>query len=107
MIRGRRHYSLAVRRASGEVDTLCEPLNSLFTGAWRRIPLIRGIIVLIETLFLGIKCLNRSAIMAAADQSDDGEEMPKWALAGTVAISLAFGIGPLLRGPPVRSESIR
>ena len=93
MIRGRRHYSLAVRRASGEVDTLCEPLNSLFTGAWRRIPLVRGIVVLIETLFLGIKCLNRSAVMAAADQSDDGEEMPKWVLAGTVAISLAFGIG--------------
>ena len=93
MIRGRRHYSLAVRRADGDVDTLCEPLNPLFTGAWRRIPFIRGILVLIETLFLGIKCLNRSAVMATADQLDDGEEMPKWVLAGTIVISMVFGIG--------------
>ena len=93
MIRGRRHYSLAVRRANGEVDTLCQPLNSLFTGLWRRVPFLRGFVVLMETLFLGIKCLNRSAVMAAADQSDDEEEMPRWVLAGTVAISLVFGIG--------------
>ncbi len=99
MIRGRRHYSLAVRRANGDVETLCEPLNSLFTGAWRRIPLIRGIVVLVETLFLGIKCLNRSAVIASADQSDDDEEMPKWVLAGTVAISLAFGIGLFFIAP--------
>ncbi len=93
MIRGRSHYSLAVRRINGEVDTICEPLSPLFTGVWRRIPLLRGILVLIETLFLGIRCLNRSAVMAAADQSDDDGEMPWWVLAGTVAISLVLGIG--------------
>ena len=93
MIRGRRHYSMAVRRANGDLTTVCEPLNSLFTGLWRRLPFIRGMVVLIETLFLGIKALNRSASLAAADQSDGEEEMPRWVLAATVAFSLALGIG--------------
>ena len=93
MIRGRRHYSLAVRRASGDIHCVSEPLSQFFTGRWRRVPLIRGVVVLLETLLLGIKVLNRSANMAVADQSDGTEEMPKWALGMTLAFSLSLGIG--------------
>ena len=93
MIRGKLHYGLAVRRASGDIHSLSEPLNHFFTGRLRRMPLVRGVILLLETLVLGIKVLNRSANMAVADQGDGTEEMPRWVLALTLAFSLALGIG--------------
>ena len=40
MIRGRDHYSLAVRRQDGNITHLHEPLNTLFTGRIRRIPVL-------------------------------------------------------------------
>ena len=93
MIRGRRHYSLAVRRIDGQIHTLSEPLSQIYTGKLRRVPLIRGILVLIETLSLGIKALNKSAIIAVDDQTDGQEEVSKWTMAIVIAFSLALGIG--------------
>ena len=93
MIRGRRHYSLAVRRIDGQIHTLSEPLSQIYTGKLRQVPLIRGILVLIETLSLGIKALNKSAVIAVEDQTDGQEEVSKWTMAVVIAISLALGIG--------------
>ena len=93
MIRGRQHYSLAVRRTDGQIQTLFEPLSQIYTGKLRRVPLIRGILVLIETLSLGIKALNKSAIIAVDDQTDGQEEVSKWMMAIVIAFSLALGIG--------------
>jgi len=94
MIRGRNHFSLAVRRLDGSIDCHSEPLNSLYTGRARRLPLVRGVIVLLETLVLGIKALHLSANMAIRDQGDDsGAEIPGWALAATLFAALLMGIG--------------
>ena len=93
MIRGRRHYSLAVRRTDGQIETLSEPLSQIYTGKLRRVPLIRGILVLIETLSLGIKALNKSASIAVDDQTQGQEEVSKWMMAVVIAFSLALGIG--------------
>ena len=93
MIRGRSCYSLAVRRLDGRVDTLSEPLSQIFTGRLRMIPLVRGIIILIETLALGLKALNRSATMAMEDQTGGTEEMPRWLMAASLTVAFIFGIG--------------
>ncbi len=94
MIRGRNHFSLAVRRQDGNITQVTEPLSTLFTGGIRRIPLLRGVFVLIETLMLGIKALHQSASMAMADQQPDEEgEMSGWVLGGTLAVSLTLGVG--------------
>ena len=50
MIRGRSCFSLAVRRESGDVQTISEPLSEIFTGRVRRVPFLRGMLVLAETL---------------------------------------------------------
>ena len=100
MIRGRRNLSLAVRRQDGRIFHHSEPLNSLFTGGVRRIPLLRGVVVLLETLLLGMKALNKSASMAAADvQEEPDQEMSRWLIAGTLALSLTLGIGIFFVGP--------
>ena len=99
MIRGRRWFSLAVRRLDGEVSTTIEPLSQIYTGRLRRVPLVRGVVVLIETLALGIKALNRSATMAMEDRTDDGEEVPRWMTGVALVIAFALGIGLFFMTP--------
>ena len=46
-----------------------------------------------ESLTLGVKALQRSANLASVDHTDEGqEEIPGWAMAGTLAVSLVLGI---------------
>ena len=92
MIRGRNHFALAVRRPDGSIHSHQERLGSWATGKLRRVPLLRGVLVLAESLTLGIKALQRSANLAASDDGDGQDEIPKWAMAGTLAFSLILGI---------------
>ena len=93
MIRGRNYYSLAVRRLNGDVHTISEPLSQIYTGRIRRVPLLRGALVLLETLVLGIKALNRSAAMVMEDQVGKDEEVPGWLMATSLVVALVLGIG--------------
>ena len=94
MIRGRNHFSLAVRRGDGSITHAHEQLSTLFTGRIRRVPFLRGGVVLIETLLLGVKALHRSANMAMLDQAGESdEEMSGWAMGVTLGVSLVLGIG--------------
>ena len=94
MIRGRKHFSVAVRATDNSIVTASEPLNPLFTGYIRSIPVIRGIFVLLEALILGVKSLNLSAQLAIqSDTNSPDSKLSGWLLGGTVAISLSLGIG--------------
>ena len=96
MIRGREWFSLAVRRQDGRIESRRERLNPLYNGPMRRWPLARGVLTLLETLILGIKSLQISADLAAAEPGQtkpDGQNIPGWMLASTLAFSLLFGIG--------------
>lgn len=103
MIRGVRHYSLAVRRPDGEIFCATEPVSSRFSGRVRRVPFVRGVLILAETLWLGMKSLQRSAIIAAAepaaaDGQTGGDAAPinNWTMGITMAIALALGVGIFL-----------
>ena len=96
MIRGRSHYSLAVRKLSGEIVATSSRLSTLYTGPLRRIPLVRGVIVLLETLVIGIEALSRSANMAL---EEEGQELSKWGMALMLTISLSLGIGLFFIAP--------
>ena len=98
MIRGVRNYSLAVRRPDGDIFCTTEPVSTRFSGRMRRIPFLRGVLILAETLWLGMKSLQRSAIIAAGEEDTQGEQSSgsKWAMGATMAIALALGIGIFL-----------
>ena len=126
MIRGVRHYSLAVRRPGGDIFCATEPVSSRFSGRMRRIPLLRGVLILAETLWLGMKSLQRSAVIAAEEpsaeepsaeepsaeepsaeepseeepseggQSSGGDAVSNVTMGLTMAIALALGIGIFL-----------
>ena len=101
MIRGRQFMSLAVRRQDDTISQHSEPLNSLFTGSARRVPLLRGVVVLFETLMLGMKALNKSASMAAdtPEEEEGQQEISGLFMAGAIALSLTLGIGIFFVGP--------
>ncbi len=89
MMRGKKTMVTAVRRTSGELAMNIEPLPRIYTGWMRRAPLIRGIIVLIEALVLGIGALLYSANVSL---EEEGEKISGWLIWAMVAVSLTFAI---------------
>jgi len=90
MMRGPTDIGMSVRRPDGELETTRKRVPSIYSGRLRKIPLARGIIMLVERLVIGPQALMYSAEKAAS--GEDGEEMPKWMLGLTVAASLAFSV---------------
>lgn len=100
MIRGPEHMAVAVRHPSGRIIRHSEQLGGLYTGRARRIPLIRGAVVLWETMVLGMRALNYSSRIAF-DEGDDGEaaEFPETVFWGSLALALAFVVGLFFAAP--------
>jgi len=96
MIRGRRFYSVAARRPDGQLTSTVQPLNTLYTGRIRRMPILRGTIVLAETLVLGIKALMYSGNVAI---EKEGEKIGGPGMALTLAFSLTLAIGIFFVAP--------
>ena len=71
MMRGRKAMVVAVRRPDGGLATNTQPLSAIYTGWMRKTPLIRGIIVLIEALVLGIKALLYSANVSLEEEGEE------------------------------------
>ena len=97
MIRGRTSVVTAVRRPGGDIITDVKPLPSMTTNRARRIPLVRGVVILIEAMVLGIKSLLYSANVAMEEEE---EEIPTKAIWGMIAsavvlVVLLFFIAPL------------
>lgn len=68
MMRSPERIATAVRRASGEVVVKIQEYRSLIQNKkWLDIPIVRGAIVLVEVMVLGIKHLNFSADVAMQD----------------------------------------
>lgn len=89
MMRGRKAMVTAVRRPGGELAIYSQPLAGIYSGRMRRTPLVRGIIVLIEALVLGIKSLLYSANISL---EEEGEEISGWLVWLLVAVSIAFAV---------------
>jgi uncharacterized protein YqhQ len=97
MMRGVSTWAVAVRKppaddgAEGGVDARSFPLV-----AWSRrrriyrLPVIRGVVALVESLGIGMRALS---ISANAQLPDDGAEVSGRTWAATVAVAIVFAIG--------------
>ena len=107
MIRGQRFFSLAVRRLDGTIFRTAEPLSNFYTGKMRHIPLLRGVVILIETLMLGMKVLSRSANIAMEDQTQgEQKELGGWVLFLSLGVSLLIGVGFFFLMPLFAARSL-
>jgi uncharacterized protein YqhQ len=89
MIRGSKHLSVSVRKPDGAIESKTTVINQLFTGSIKKIHFIRGSLLLLETMFLGIKSLIYSANISAGEEE---EEIGNLGIAVSLSISLAFTI---------------
>ncbi len=91
MMRGQKTMVVAVRRPDGSLATDTLPLSAIYTGWMRQTPLIRGIIVLIESLVLGIKSLLYSANVSLEEEGEKVSGGLVW-LIMVVALALSVGL---------------
>ncbi len=96
MMRGQKTMVTVVRRPSGGLAMDIQPLGTMYTGWTRQAPLIRGIIVLIEALVLGIKTLLYSANVSLEEEEEEISGGLVWAI---LAISLVLAIGLFFIAP--------
>ena len=102
MIRGQQNVSVAVRSPSGKIKTQVKPIANIFRSKYRKTPLIRGVIALIETLIIGMNALNYSSSVAMEEENTTPNKA-SIALMITISLSLAIGlffILPLLISTP-------
>jgi len=61
MMRGRKAMAVSVRRPDGTIQTEVRPLGGIYQSAVARIPVVRGVLLLWDTLGLGWESLSISA----------------------------------------------
>jgi len=67
MMRSPRYLSVAVREPDGRLVVHSQPFPSLLLRRWLRLPVIRGIVVLYESLVLGARAIMLSASQAVTE----------------------------------------
>ena len=95
MMRGVSTWAVAVRNPAGQIELSSE---SLVPWAQRhrlwRLPILRGIVALGESLKIGFKALAISAnAQLEEDEEGEAEEIGGWVWGLTIALSLALAIG--------------
>ena len=89
MMRGQKAVVTAVRRPDGGLATDMQPLSAIYTGRMRKTPFLRGIVVLLEALVLGMKSLLYSANISL---EEEGEKITGWLVWVMLAVSLAVAV---------------
>ncbi|GAB4538018.1 MAG: DUF1385 domain-containing protein [Anaerolineales bacterium] len=89
LMRGQKGYAIAMRAPDGGITVHTEPLASVYRSKITKIPFLRGIILLWDSLGLGMRALT----ISANTQSGEDEKLEGAALYLTLGTSLAFGVG--------------
>ena len=96
MIRGRTSVVTAMRRPTGEIALEVKPAVAAHKSWARRTPIIRGVVILIEAMVLGIKSLLFSANVA---MEEEGEKIPTKAIWGMMLVSVVVAVGLFFIAP--------
>jgi uncharacterized protein YqhQ len=96
MMRGPGNWAVAVRTPSGEIAHVARPVESQMAKHWVfRLPVIRGVMALGESLAIGFRALAISANYAAQEEGAEGEpetELSRGALFFAFAVAIGFAL---------------
>lgn len=91
MMRGRKAMVVAVRRPGGDLVFNTKSLSAIYTGRLRKTPFVRGIVVLIEALVLGVQSLLYSANIALEEEEEEISGGLLWTLLiGSMTLGVAL-----------------
>jgi uncharacterized protein YqhQ len=131
MMRGRTTAAVAIRRPDNSIYVYEEPLSPrLYQSPIFRLPFLRGMLLLWETLVLGTRLMTLSANISAGavdpehlaapasteqttanEESQEQEEAPPAiggaALIGSLAVSLTLGVAIFFVGPLIIANLLR
>ena len=96
MMRGQKSVVTAVRNPDKGLTIATQPLTTAYTGRVKKSPILRGVAVLLETLFLGVRSLFYSADVSLEKEE---EKISGKMMGGIVAISLVFGVALFFIAP--------
>ena len=100
MMRSPGAYGIAVRKPDGTLALKRGKVTALGRRyPFLKLPVLRGIAVLFQSLAIGIRALNFSAEQAVVEEAKDGKDDRKtsgdisgWAIAGSMVMGLGLGI---------------
>ena len=94
-MRGKSSVAMANRTPDGEIVTYQENLTGIYTSGLSKIPFLRGLIILWDSLGLGMRLLTISANI----QTGEDEKLEGPMLYATLAFSLLLSIGVFFLTP--------
>ncbi|MGZ4335656.1 MAG: DUF1385 domain-containing protein [Gaiellaceae bacterium] len=108
MMRGPSNWAVAVRTPWGAIEQVSRPVESLMQRhAVFRLPIIRGVIALGESLAIGFRALSVSANYAAQEEAE-GESEPaeigRWSLVFAFLVAIGFALAIFKVGPAVLAD---
>lgn len=89
LMRGKNYAVAAMRKPDGNIHVEQEKLEGIYKTGLSHIPFIRGLIILWDSLYLGMKFLSISANL----QTEDDEKIEGFALFLTMLFSFSLAIG--------------
>jgi uncharacterized protein YqhQ len=94
MMRSPSNWAVAVRKPDGDIAQVHQPIKSPMARhlIWR-LPVIRGVIALGESLAIGFRALAISANYAAQEQKEEGEDVSTELTRGQLFFAFAIAIG--------------
>src|SRR6266516_6772625 len=109
MMRGPSNWSVAVRKPDGDIAQVSQPIVSPMTRHWvLRLPVIRGIVALGESLAIGFRALAISANYAAQEEGEEEvqTELSRGQLIFAFAIAIGFALLLFKVGPALLTDWI-
>ena len=109
MMRGPSNWAVAVRKPDGQIAEVCRPIESVMKRHWFfRLPIVRGVVALGESLAIGFRALSISANYAAADDNElaeaEEQELSRAALIFAFLIAIGFAISVFKVGPALLAD---
>jgi uncharacterized protein YqhQ len=127
MMRGPRNWAVAVRKPDGQIAQVARPIEPLAVRHWSlRLPIVRGVVALGESLSIGFRALSVSANYAAAgipkvstgeadadigvdaetDEEIESVEIGRWALFFSFAVAIGFVLTVFKVGPALITDQL-
>jgi uncharacterized protein YqhQ len=108
MMRGPRNWAVAVRKPDGDIAHVSRPIDPLMARHWAlRLPIVRGVVALGESLSVGFRALSVSANYAAQEEAEGDEEpaeLGRWALFFAFAVAIGFAVMMFKVGPALLTD---
>jgi uncharacterized protein YqhQ len=109
MMRGPSNWAVAVRKPDGNIAQVSKPIVSPMTRHWLlRLPVVRGVLALGESLAIGFRALAISANYAAQEEGDEevSTELTRGQLIFAFAIAIGFALLLFKVGPALLTDWI-